>query len=88
MTPSTTEKIAVDAPMLSVRTVSATIVKAGVARSDRMAYRTSRHAVSGHIVRTARTASAVCVTPPKSRSATRLASAGDRPRAMFASTSC
>ena len=88
MTASTTEKMAVDAPMLSVNTVSATTVKAGVAPSDRTPYRTSRHAASSHIVRTSRTASVVCVTPPKSRRAVRLASAGERPRAMFASISC
>ena len=78
----------IDAPMLSVTTVSATTVKAGAAPSDRTPYRTSRHAASSHIVRTSRTASAACVTPPKSRRAVRLASPGDRPRARFAAISC
>jgi cytosine/adenosine deaminase-related metal-dependent hydrolase len=79
---------AVVAPMLSVRTTSATVVKAGVARNDRTAWRASRQSRSNQIVRTSRTASVVCVMPPRSRRAIRLASFRDTPRATCASISC
>ena len=63
-TPLTIEKMAVFAPIPRASVSSATAVKAGLRRSDRTASRMSYQTESSHIVRTSRTASRVCVTPP------------------------
>src|SRR5213080_3334766 len=72
--------MAVLAPMPSARDRMTTIVKPGLARSTRIAYRTSRHVWSIHSVRrVSRHASFRCLRPPNARRAARIASSFQTP---------
>jgi hypothetical protein len=83
-TASTTEKIAVFAPMPSASVSSATAAKPGFFRNVRTAYRTScTKSSSQFALRMSRQSSFHCSTPPNSASAARRASSGIIPAAMF-----